>query len=176
MTRKSITTLAGATALVVGVLAAAGCGGNGGSNAKSPSPLKNPNGQSATVGVANENVGKIPSTRKAARLSVRAGLGHEERVPAPAPSSGRPCGRTASRQSEVERTPRSSRPAPARTASRRSPTTGTRSMFSADQKAGDTNGQGVNASAASVRAVVLGRRNHHVHRLRRVWLLGRSTR
>jgi predicted lipoprotein with Yx(FWY)xxD motif len=55
MTRKSITTLAGATALVVGVLAAAGCGGN----ANSPAPPQNANGQSATVGVANENVGKI---------------------------------------------------------------------------------------------------------------------
>ena len=59
MTRKSITTLAGAITVVVGVLAAAGCGGNGGSNAKSPAPPKNAIGQSATVGVANENVGKI---------------------------------------------------------------------------------------------------------------------
>ena len=56
---RSITTLAGATALVVGVLAAAGCGGSGGSNANSPAPPQNANGQSATVGVANENVGKI---------------------------------------------------------------------------------------------------------------------
>jgi len=59
MTRRSITTLAGATALVVGALAAAGCGSSGGRNANSPAPPKNPNGQSATVGVANENVGKI---------------------------------------------------------------------------------------------------------------------
>ena len=59
MTRRSSTTLAGATALVVGALAAAGCGSSGGSNANSPAPPKTANGQSATVGVANENVGKI---------------------------------------------------------------------------------------------------------------------
>ena len=60
MTRtRSITFLAGATALVVAALAAAGCGGSGGSNANSPAPPKNANGQSATVGVANENVGTI---------------------------------------------------------------------------------------------------------------------
>jgi predicted lipoprotein with Yx(FWY)xxD motif len=59
MTRKSSTTLAGATALVVGALAAAGCGSSGGSNANSPAPPKNAKGQSGSVGVANENVGKI---------------------------------------------------------------------------------------------------------------------
>ena len=59
MTRRSITTLAGATALVVGALAAAGCGSSGGSNANSPAPPKNAKGQSGSVGVANENVGKI---------------------------------------------------------------------------------------------------------------------
>jgi predicted lipoprotein with Yx(FWY)xxD motif len=56
---RSITFLAGATALVVAALAVAGCGGRSGSNANSPAPPKNANGQSATVGVANENVGKI---------------------------------------------------------------------------------------------------------------------
>ena len=60
MTRtRSITFLAGATALVVVALAVAGCGGSAGSNANSPAPPKTANGQSATVGVANENVGKI---------------------------------------------------------------------------------------------------------------------
>ena len=60
MTRtRSMTFFAGATALVVAALAAAGCGSSGGSNANSPAPPQNASGQSATVGVANENVGKI---------------------------------------------------------------------------------------------------------------------
>src|SRR5438552_3635099 len=56
---RSITFLAGATALVLAAFAVAGCGGGGGSNVNSPAPPKTANGQSATVGVANENVGKI---------------------------------------------------------------------------------------------------------------------
>ena len=54
MTRRSITTLSGVTALVVGALAVAGCGGSGGGNAKSPAPPKTANGQSATLGLASE--------------------------------------------------------------------------------------------------------------------------
>src|SRR3954469_9636034 len=60
MTRtRSITFIAGATALVVAALAVAGCGGSGASNANPPAPPKTASGRSATVGVANENVGKI---------------------------------------------------------------------------------------------------------------------
>jgi predicted lipoprotein with Yx(FWY)xxD motif len=60
MTRTpSIPSLASATALVVAALAVAGCGSSGGSNASSPAPPKTANGGPATVGVANENVGKI---------------------------------------------------------------------------------------------------------------------
>ena len=51
MTRRSITLLAGATGLLLGALAAAGCGSSGGSNKNSPAPPKTANGQSATVGV-----------------------------------------------------------------------------------------------------------------------------
>jgi predicted lipoprotein with Yx(FWY)xxD motif len=87
MTRRSITFLAGATGLLLGAFAVAGCGSGGGSNARSPAPPKTANGQSATVGVANENVGKILVD-----------------------SQGHPL-----------------------------------YLFSADQKPGDTNGQGVNA-------------------------------
>src|SRR4051812_1314221 len=58
MTRRSIALLAGATALLLGALAAAGCGSSG-SNQSSPALLKTANGQSATVGVANESVGTI---------------------------------------------------------------------------------------------------------------------
>jgi predicted lipoprotein with Yx(FWY)xxD motif len=56
---RTITFLASATALVLASLAVAGCGSSGGSKANSPAPPKTANGQSATVGVANENVGKI---------------------------------------------------------------------------------------------------------------------
>jgi predicted lipoprotein with Yx(FWY)xxD motif len=60
MTRSSITILAGATALVLGTLAAAGCGSSGGSNANGSSAAPTTvNGQSATVGIANENLGRI---------------------------------------------------------------------------------------------------------------------
>jgi len=60
MTRtRSITFLAGATALAVAALAAAGCASSGGSKANAPAPPKTANGRSATVGVANENLGKI---------------------------------------------------------------------------------------------------------------------
>jgi predicted lipoprotein with Yx(FWY)xxD motif len=61
MTRtRSIGFLAGATALVLAALAVAGCGSSGGSNASgSATPPTTANGQSATVGVANETLGKI---------------------------------------------------------------------------------------------------------------------
>ena len=61
MTRtRSIGVLAGATALVLAALAVAGCGSSGGSTAGGSSALPTTaNGQSATVGVANETLGKI---------------------------------------------------------------------------------------------------------------------
>ena len=83
MTRsRSITFLAGATALVVAALAVAGCGGSGGSNASgSPAPPKTANGQSATLGVANENLGKILVDSQGRTLYLfQQGLGHEEHV------------------------------------------------------------------------------------------------
>jgi predicted lipoprotein with Yx(FWY)xxD motif len=60
MTRtRSITFLASATVPVLAALAVAACGSSGGSNASAPAPPRTPNGQSATVGAANENLGKI---------------------------------------------------------------------------------------------------------------------
>jgi predicted lipoprotein with Yx(FWY)xxD motif len=61
MTRnRSTTFFAGATALVLAASAVAGCGSGGDSNAKgSSAPPKSANGQTATVGVANETLGKI---------------------------------------------------------------------------------------------------------------------
>jgi predicted lipoprotein with Yx(FWY)xxD motif len=61
MTRtRSTTFLASATVPVVAALAVASCGSSSGSNtSRSPAPPKTANGQSATVGVANENLGNI---------------------------------------------------------------------------------------------------------------------
>jgi len=61
MTRtRSITFLASATVPVLAALAVASCGSSSGSNTSgSSAPPKTANGQSATVGVANENLGNI---------------------------------------------------------------------------------------------------------------------
>src|SRR3954447_23338546 len=61
MTRTTPNTfLASATALVLAALAVASCGSSGGGNTSgSSAPPKTANGQSATVGVANENLGNI---------------------------------------------------------------------------------------------------------------------
>jgi predicted lipoprotein with Yx(FWY)xxD motif len=58
---RSTFTVAGATALVLTVLAAAGCGGSGGSSsAGSPPTLpKTANGSPATIGVSNGTLGTI---------------------------------------------------------------------------------------------------------------------
>jgi predicted lipoprotein with Yx(FWY)xxD motif len=57
MTRSTpIAFLAAAAALLVAALALAGCGGNGGGSTALP---KTANGQSATLGVANGDLGKI---------------------------------------------------------------------------------------------------------------------
>jgi len=60
MTRtRSTISLASATAVLV-TLVVAGCGSSGGSNPNgSSAPPKTANGQSATVGVANQKLGKI---------------------------------------------------------------------------------------------------------------------
>jgi predicted lipoprotein with Yx(FWY)xxD motif len=57
MTRRSTTLLASATALVLGTAAVAGCGG-GKAGGSSAAP-KTANGQSATIGVANESLGNV---------------------------------------------------------------------------------------------------------------------
>jgi predicted lipoprotein with Yx(FWY)xxD motif len=147
MTRRTITTLAGATALVVGVLAAAGCGGSGGSNAKSPAPPKNANGQSATVGVANENLGKILVDTQGRTLylferdsgskSACSGACAVEWPPLLA--TGKPTVGSGANASVVATSVRSD--GKPQVIYNGHPLY----LFSADQKAGDTNGQGVNA-------------------------------
>jgi predicted lipoprotein with Yx(FWY)xxD motif len=147
MTRKSVTTLAGVTALVVGVLAAAGCGGSGGSNAKSPTPPKNATGQSATVGIANENIGKILVDSQGRTLylferdsgtkSTCTGACAVEWPPLRA--TGTPTVGDGADASIVATSARSD--GKAQVTYNGHPLY----LFSADQKAGDTNGQGVNA-------------------------------
>ena len=56
--KRFVTFPAAAALLVLAALAVAGCGGGGSSNASS-GPPKTASGQSATVGVANEGLGKI---------------------------------------------------------------------------------------------------------------------
>ena len=147
MTRtRSTTFLAGATALVVAALAA-GCGSSGGINANSSAPPKNANGQSATVGLANENVGKILVDSQGRTLylferdsgmkSTCTGACAVEWPPLRA--TGKPTVGGGVNASIVA------------TSSRADGKTQVTYnghplyLFSADQKAGDTNGQGVNA-------------------------------
>jgi predicted lipoprotein with Yx(FWY)xxD motif len=147
MTRRSITTLAGATAVVVGALAAAGCGSSGGSDANSPGPPKNANGQSATVGVANENVGKILVDSQGRTLylferdsgtkSACTGACAVEWPPLRA--TGKPTVGGGANASIVATSDRSD--GKPQVTYNGHPLY----LFSADQKAGDTNGQGVNA-------------------------------
>jgi len=95
MTRtRSITFLAGATALVVAALAAAGCGGSGGSNANSPAPPKNANGQSATASdrQADGRQWSERFDRRDERPLGRQATGHLQRAPALS-VLGRPEGR-----------------------------------------------------------------------------------
>jgi predicted lipoprotein with Yx(FWY)xxD motif len=147
MTRtKPITILAGATALVVAALAA-GCGSSGGSNATSPAPSQNASGQSATVNVANENVGKILVDSHGRTLYLF------ER------DSGTKSSCTGACAVEWPPLRATGKPTVGGGASASVVATSSRSdgkpqvtynghplyLFSADQKAGDTNGQGVNA-------------------------------
>jgi predicted lipoprotein with Yx(FWY)xxD motif len=143
---KFITFLAGATVLVVAAFAA-GCGSSGGSNANSPAPAQNASGQSATVGVANENVGKILVDSHGRTLYLF------ER------DSGTKSSCTASCAVEWPPLRSTSKPTVGDGANGSMVATITRSdgkpqvtynghplyLFSADQKTGDMNGQGVSA-------------------------------
>jgi predicted lipoprotein with Yx(FWY)xxD motif len=146
MTRGSIITLGIATALVVGALAAAGCGG-GGSNAKPPTPPKTANGQSATLGVANENVGKILVDSKGRTLYLfERDAGTKSACTGacavqwpPLRATGKPTVGSGANAAVVATTTRSD--GKPQVTYNGHPLY----LFSGDQKAGDTNGQGVNA-------------------------------
>ena len=144
---RSITFLAGATALVVAALAVAGCGSNGGSQTNSPAPPKTAGGQSATVGVANENVGKILVDshgrtlylfeRDSGMRSTCTGACAAEWPPLRA--TGKTTVGTGANASIVATSARSD--GKPQVTYNGHPLY----LFSADQKADDTNGQGVNA-------------------------------
>ena len=142
---KSITLFVSAT--VIAAFAFAGCGSSGGRNASSPAPPKTANGHSATVGVANENVGKIlvDSQRRTLYLFER--------------DSGKTSTCTGACAAEWPPLLASAKPTVGSGANASLVATSGRTdgkqqvtynghplyLFSADQKAGDTNGQGVNA-------------------------------
>jgi predicted lipoprotein with Yx(FWY)xxD motif len=146
MTRtKSFTFLA--IAIVVAAFAFAGCGSSGGSNANSPAPPKTANGQSATVGVANENVGKILVDTQGRTLylferdsgSKSACTGACAAEWPPLRATGKPTVGSGANASLVATSARSD--------GKPQVTYNGHPLysFSADQKTGDTNGQGVNA-------------------------------
>jgi predicted lipoprotein with Yx(FWY)xxD motif len=148
MTRTPITILAGATALVVGALAAAGCGSSGGSSANGSSAVpKTANGQSATVGIANENLGKILVNSRGHTLylfqrdsgtrSACSGACAIEWPPLRA--TGKPTVGGGANASIVATSARSD--GKPQITYNGHPLY----LFSGDQKPGDTNGQGVNA-------------------------------
>jgi predicted lipoprotein with Yx(FWY)xxD motif len=148
MTRTPITILAGATALVVGALAAAGCGSSGGSSATGSSAVpKTANGQSATVGIANENLGKILVNSRGHTLylfqrdsgtrSACSGACAIEWPPLRA--TGKPTVGGGANASIVATSARSD--GKPQITYNGHPLY----LFSGDQKPGDTNGQGVNA-------------------------------
>jgi predicted lipoprotein with Yx(FWY)xxD motif len=148
MTRsRSITYLAGATALVLAALALAACGGSGSNASGSSAPPKTANGQSATLGVANENLGKILVDSKGRTLylfqkdsgakSACTGACAVEWPPLRA--TGKPTVGGGANASVVATSARSD--GKPQVTYNGHPLY----LFSADQKAGDTNGQGVNA-------------------------------
>jgi predicted lipoprotein with Yx(FWY)xxD motif len=148
MTRRPITLLAGATGLLLGALAVAGCGGSGGSNASgSPAPPKTANGRSATIGVASDNLGKVLVDSRGRTLylferdsgtkSACSGACAVEWPPLRA--SGKPRVGTGANASIVATSARSDGKAQVTYNGHPLYT------FSADQKPGDSNGQGVNA-------------------------------
>jgi predicted lipoprotein with Yx(FWY)xxD motif len=145
MARRSTTLLACATALVLGTAAVAGCGGS--KTAGSSATPKTADGQSATVGVANESLGNILVDARGRTLylfqrdsgtrSTCSGACATDWPPLRA--TGKPTVGTGANRSLVA------------TNARLDGTTQVTYnghpvyVFSGDQQPGDTNGQGVNA-------------------------------
>ena len=136
MTRtRSITFLASATVPVLAALAVAGCGSSGDRNtSRSSAPPKTANGQSATVGVANENLGNILVDSQGRTLYL---FRSDSRMKSAC--TGKPTVGVGAIASIVATSARSdARP---QVTYNGHPLY----LFSGDQKSGDTNGEGVNA-------------------------------
>ena len=148
MTRtRSITFLASATVPVLAALAVAACGSGGGNNASAPAPPRTSNGQAATVGVANENLGKILVNSQGQMLYLfRKDSGTKSTCNGacaiewpPLRATGKPTVGRGATASIVATTARSD--GKPQVTYNGHPLY----LFSGDQKPGDTNGEGVNA-------------------------------
>ncbi len=147
MTRtRSITFLASATVPVLAALAVAGCGSSS-NTSRSSAPPKTANGQSATVGVANENLGNILVDSQGRTLYLfRSDAGMKSACTGacaidwpPLRATGKPTVGVGATASIVATSARSDgRP---QVTYNGHPLY----LFSGDQKSGDTNGEGVNA-------------------------------
>jgi predicted lipoprotein with Yx(FWY)xxD motif len=149
MTRtRSITLLASATVLVLAASTVAGCGSSSGNNASgSSAPPKTANGQSATVGVATENLGKILVDSQGRTLYLfRSDSGTKSACTGacaidwpPLRATGKPTTGVGATGSSVATSARSD--GKPQVTYNGHPVY----RFSGDQKPGDTNGEGVNA-------------------------------
>jgi predicted lipoprotein with Yx(FWY)xxD motif len=149
MTRtRSITFLASSTVPVLAALAIAGCGSSGDSNtSRSSAPPKTANGQSATIGVANENLGNILVDSQGRTLYLfRSDSGTKSACTGacaidwpPLRATGKPTVDGGATASIVATSARSD--GKSQVTYNGHPLY----LFSGDQKPGDTNGEGVNA-------------------------------
>jgi predicted lipoprotein with Yx(FWY)xxD motif len=148
MTRtRSITLLASATVPAIAALAIAGCGSSASNTSRSPAPPKTANGQSATVGVANENLGNILVDSQGRTLYLfRSDSGTKSACTGacaidwpPLRATGKPTVGGGATTSSVATS--------ARPDGKPQVTYNGHPLylFSGDQKPGDTNGEGVNA-------------------------------
>ncbi len=144
--------LAAAAAASITALAISACGSGGNGRTAATSPPTSSSGQPAAIGVANTATSAGSSTTRSAApcTCCRRIWGRRARARAVALPPGRRSGSPVSRSSAAGwPPPRSERP-PSRTASHKSPTTGTRSTSTrANQNPGDTNGQGLTAFGAA---------------------------
>jgi len=143
---RSIAFLVGGAVLVLAALALAGCGGGGKSNTSS-GPPKTADGRAATVGVSNDNLGKILVNSQGRTLYLfGADSGTTSNCSGacavnwpPLKAAGKPTIGSGANASLVSTT---TRPDGARQVTYNGHPL---YLFKGDNKAGDTNGQGINA-------------------------------
>jgi predicted lipoprotein with Yx(FWY)xxD motif len=144
--KRSIAFLVGGAVLVLAALALAGCGGGGKSNTSS-GPPKTADGRAATVGVSNDNLGKILVNSQGRTLYLfGADSGTTSNCSGacavnwpPLKAAGKPTIGSGANASLVSTT---TRPDGARQVTYNGHPL---YLFKGDNKAGDTNGQGINA-------------------------------